>query len=102
MSGCLHELPDQLSIMRGLTKWGRPASMRRAEAPGLINEAFRACCPGRRPSGRTGMRQWNTWCAQGGRVELIGTGGRGPIPARSTKTPSENVPPSFWAARSIR
>ncbi|MBX9943832.1 MAG: acetolactate synthase [Reyranella sp.] len=45
--GLLHELPDQLSIMRGLTKWAdrldSPAS-----APGLVNEAFRRLLSGRR------------------------------------------------------
>ena len=28
MSACWHELPDQLSIMRGLTRMGRPHHMR--------------------------------------------------------------------------
>src|SRR3979411_30199 len=43
--GLLHELPDQLSIMRGLTKWA-DRSHAPAEAPGLINEAFRRLLSG--------------------------------------------------------
>src|SRR5499426_2247919 len=45
--GLLHELPDQLAIMRGLTKW---ADRIRApnEAPGQVHEAFRRLLSGRR------------------------------------------------------
>jgi acetolactate synthase-1/2/3 large subunit len=45
--GLLHELPDQLAIMRGLTKWADriPAP---AAAPGLVNEAFRRLLSDRR------------------------------------------------------
>ncbi len=44
--GMLHELPDQLAILRGLTKW---AERIRAphEAPGLVEEAFRHLQSGR-------------------------------------------------------
>ncbi len=45
--GLLHELPDQLGIMRGLTKWADRISAP-AEAPGLLNEAFRRLQSGRR------------------------------------------------------
>lgn len=45
--GLLHELPDQLSIMRGLTKWADRISSP-GEAPGLVNEAFRRLLSGRR------------------------------------------------------
>ena len=45
--GLLHELPDQLGIMRGLTKWADRITAP-AEAPGLINEAFRRLLSGRR------------------------------------------------------
>ena len=45
--GLLHELPDQLSIMRGLTKWADRISSP-AAAPGLVNEAFRRLLSGRR------------------------------------------------------
>jgi acetolactate synthase-1/2/3 large subunit len=44
--GLLHELPDQLSIMRGLTKWADRINAP-AEAPGLVNEAFRRLLSGR-------------------------------------------------------
>lgn len=45
--GLLHELPDQLGIMRGLTKWADRITSP-AEAPGLVNEAFRRLLSGRR------------------------------------------------------
>ena len=45
--GLLHELPDQLSIMRGLTKWADRITTP-ASAPGLVNEAFRRLLSGRR------------------------------------------------------
>jgi len=45
--GLLHELPDQLAIMRGLTKWADRINTP-AEAPGLVNEAFRRLLSGRR------------------------------------------------------
>ncbi|WIM13884.1 thiamine pyrophosphate-dependent enzyme [Enhydrobacter sp.] len=45
--GLLHELPDQLSIMRGLTKWADRITSP-GEAPGLVNEAFRRLLSGRR------------------------------------------------------
>jgi len=45
--GLLHELPDQLTIMRGLTKWADRITSP-AEAPGLLNEAFRRLLSGRR------------------------------------------------------
>lgn len=45
--GLLHELPDQLGIMRGLTKWADRITSP-AAAPGLVNEAFRRVLSGRR------------------------------------------------------
>ena len=45
--GLLHELPDQLAIMRGLTKWADRITSP-GEAPGLVNEAFRRLLSGRR------------------------------------------------------
>lgn len=45
--GLLHELPDQLAIMRGLTKWADRITAP-AEAPGLVHEAFRRTLSGRR------------------------------------------------------
>lgn len=49
--GLLHEIPDQLGVLRSLTKWAE-----RIEAPGrvpgLVNEAFRQMYTGRpRPTG---------------------------------------------------
>lgn len=44
--GLLHELPDQLAITRGLTKWADRIQAP-AEAPGLVNEAFRRLLSGR-------------------------------------------------------
>ena len=96
--GLLHELPDQLAIMRGLTKWADRIHAP-AEAPGLINEAFRRLLSGRRRP--VGLEcAMDTW-ARKAPVELIGDAGRRPIPARSTKTPS-SARPSCWAARSVR
>jgi acetolactate synthase I/II/III large subunit len=44
--GHLHELPDQLATLRGLTKW--VARIERAsDAPGVIDEAFRQMLSGR-------------------------------------------------------
>jgi acetolactate synthase-1/2/3 large subunit len=45
--GLLHELPDQLGIMRGLTKWADRITSP-GEAPGFVNEAFRRMLSGRK------------------------------------------------------
>jgi len=45
--GLLHELPDQIGIMRGLTKWADRINAPN-QAPGLVNEAFRRLLSGRR------------------------------------------------------
>jgi acetolactate synthase I/II/III large subunit len=68
--GLLHELPDQLSIMRGLTKWADRIHAP-AEAPGLVNEAFRRLLSGRRrPVGlECAMDTWGRRAP----VELIAT-----------------------------
>ncbi|MCF8531544.1 MAG: acetolactate synthase [Reyranella sp.] len=68
--GLLHELPDQLSIMRGLTKWADRLRSP-AEAPGMVNEAFRRLISGRqRPVGlECAMDTW----ARRAPVELINT-----------------------------
>ena len=44
--GHLHELPDQLGTMRSLVKWAARIE-RAADAPGVINEAFRQMLSGR-------------------------------------------------------
>ena len=68
--GLLHELPDQLAIMRGLTKWADRIPSP-AGAPGLVNEAFRRMLSGRqRPVGlECAMDTW----ARRAPVELIAT-----------------------------
>jgi acetolactate synthase-1/2/3 large subunit len=68
--GLLHELPDQLAIMRGLTKWADRIPSP-AAAPGLVNEAFRRLLSGRqRPVGlECAMDTW----ARRAPVELIAT-----------------------------
>lgn len=67
--GLLHELPDQLAIMRGLTKWADRISSP-AAAPALINEAFRRLLSGRqRPVGLECAL--DTW-ARRAPVELMG------------------------------
>lgn len=68
--GLLHELPDQLAIMRGLTKWA-DRILSPAAAPALINEAFRRLLSGRqRPVALECAL--DTW-ARRAPVELIGT-----------------------------
>ena len=49
--GLLHEIPDQMGIMRSLTKWSARIATP-AEAPALVNDAFRHLLSGRpRPVG---------------------------------------------------
>ena len=49
--GLLHEIPDQLAIMRGLTKWSARVE-HPSDAPGLVAEAFAQLHSGRpRPVG---------------------------------------------------
>jgi len=68
--GLLHELPDQLAIMRGLTKWADRIPSP-AAAPGLVNEAFRRLLSGRRRPVALECAM-DTW-ARRAPVELIGT-----------------------------
>ena len=44
--GHLHELPDQLGTLRSLTKWAARIE-RAADAPGIVDEAFRQMLSGR-------------------------------------------------------
>jgi len=44
--GMLHEIPDQLAILRGLTKWAARIE-HPAQTPALVNEAFRHLYTGR-------------------------------------------------------
>jgi acetolactate synthase-1/2/3 large subunit len=49
--GLLHEIPDQMGVMRSLTKWSARISAP-AEAPAMVNDAFRHLLSGRqRPVG---------------------------------------------------
>ena len=68
--GLLHELPDQLAIMRGLTKWADRIPSPSA-GPGLVNEAFRRLLSGRRRPVALECAM-DTW-ARRAPVELIGT-----------------------------
>ncbi|MBV8190469.1 MAG: hypothetical protein JO339_24715 [Alphaproteobacteria bacterium] len=68
--GLLHELPDQLAIMRGLTKWADRIHAPN-EAPGLVNEAFRRLLSGRRRPVALECAM-DTW-ARKAPVELIAT-----------------------------
>jgi acetolactate synthase-1/2/3 large subunit len=68
--GLLHELPDQLAIMRGLTKWADRIHSPSA-APGQVNEAFRRLLSGRRRPVALECAM-DTW-ARRAPVELIGT-----------------------------
>jgi acetolactate synthase-1/2/3 large subunit len=68
--GLLHELPDQLAIMRGLTKWADRIPSPSA-APGLVNEAFRRLLSGRRRPVALECAM-DTW-ARRAPVELIAT-----------------------------
>ncbi|MBI3371045.1 MAG: hypothetical protein HY017_04695 [Betaproteobacteria bacterium] len=44
--GILHELPDQLAILRGLTKWAERIN-HPAQAPAIVGEAFKQLTTGR-------------------------------------------------------
>lgn len=44
--GILHELPDQLATLRGLTKWSERIN-HPSEAPGVVGEAFKQLASGR-------------------------------------------------------
>ena len=44
--GMLHEIPEQLNVLRGLTKWA--ARIEKPEqVPALVDEAFHQCCDSR-------------------------------------------------------
>ncbi|SJZ49008.1 acetolactate synthase-1/2/3 large subunit [Enhydrobacter aerosaccus] len=76
--GLLHELPDQLAIMRGLTKWADRVTSP-ASAPALMNEAFRRLLSGRRRPVALECAM-DTW-ARKAPVELPSTpAGRDPCP----------------------
>jgi len=61
--GHLHELPDQLATLRTLTKWSARIE-RPAEAPEIVNEAFRQMLSGR-PGPVAVEMAWDTMAASG-------------------------------------
>jgi acetolactate synthase I/II/III large subunit len=67
--GHLHELPDQLATLRTLTKWSARIE-RPADAPEVINEAFRQMLSGRPGSVAVEMA-WDTM-ASSAHVEPLG------------------------------
>jgi acetolactate synthase-1/2/3 large subunit len=67
--GHLHELPDQLATLRSLVKWAARIE-RPADAPGILNEAFRQMLSGR-PGPVAVEMAWDTM-ASSGFVELLG------------------------------
>jgi len=81
--GHLHELPDQLATLRSLTKWAARIE-RPADAPAVLNEAFRQMLSGR-PGAVAVEMAWDTMAARG-HVELLGAAAISEAPAPS---PSE-------------
>jgi len=80
--GHLHELPDQLATLRSLTKWAARIE-RPADAPAILNEAFRQMLSGR-PGAVAVEMAWDTM-ASVGHVEPLGAAAipRAPAPAPS-------------------
>ncbi|MBO0740172.1 MAG: hypothetical protein J2P51_01940 [Hyphomicrobiaceae bacterium] len=81
--GHLHELPDQLATLRSLTKWATRIE-RSADAPAVLNEAFRQMLSGR-PGAVAVEMAWDTMAAVG-HVEPLGAAA---IPRAPAPSPSE-------------
>ena len=81
--GHLHELPDQLATLRSLTKWAARIE-RPADAPAILNEAFRQMLSGR-PGAVAVEMAWDTM-ASVGHVEPLGAAA---IPRAPAPSPSE-------------
>jgi len=81
--GHLHELPDQLATLRSLTKWAARIE-RPADAPAVLNEAFRQMLSGR-PGAVAVEMAWDTM-ASVGHVEPLGAA---TIPRAPAPSPSE-------------
>ena len=79
--GHLHELPDQLGTLRTLVKWAARIE-RPAEAPAIVNEAFRQMLSGR-PGPVAIEMAWDTM-ASSGLVELLGAAAIPEPPAPSS------------------
>jgi acetolactate synthase I/II/III large subunit len=81
--GHLHELPDQLATLRSLTKWAARIE-RPADAPAIVNEAFRQMLSGR-PGAVAVEMAWDTM-ASVGHVEPLGAAA---IPRAPAPSPAE-------------
>jgi acetolactate synthase-1/2/3 large subunit len=81
--GHLHELPDQLATLRSLTKWAARIE-RPADAPAVLNEAFRQMLSGR-PGAVAVEMAWDTM-ASVGYVEPLGAAA---IPKAPSPSPTE-------------
>jgi acetolactate synthase-1/2/3 large subunit len=88
--GHLHELPDQLATLRTLTKWAARIE-RPADAPEIVNEAFRQMLSGR-PGPVAIEMAWDTM-ASSGQVE--------PLPAAVVTKPTPPSPLEVEAAARI-
>lgn len=88
--GHLHELPDQLSTLRTLTKWSARIE-RPADAPEIVNEAFRQMLSGR-PGPVAVEMAWDTMASRG-HVE--------PLPAAVVPPPAAPSPLEVEAAAKL-
>src|SRR5262249_48318805 len=79
--GHLHELPDQLATLRSLTKWAARIE-RPADAPAVLNEAFRQMLSGR-PGAVAVEMAWDSM-ASVGHIEPLGAATIPRAPAPST------------------
>src|SRR4051812_40535221 len=87
--GHLHELPDQLATLRSLTKWAARIE-RPADAPAIMNEAFRQMLSGR-PGAVAVEMAWDTM-ASSAHVEPLGA-------AAVPKAPPPSPPEGDAAAK---
>lgn len=81
--GHLHELPDQLGLLRSLTKWAARIE-RAADAPSILNEAFRQMLSGR-PGPVAIEMAWDTMAQTGFVMPLPGA----EMPAALPPAPQE-------------
>ena len=80
--GYLHEIPDQLGVMRSLTKWAARIDAPQ-DAPGLVDEAFRQMQSGRpRPAGLECAV--DVWPRKGEVSEMVAAAGSKPALDRDT------------------
>ena len=88
--GHLHELPDQLATLRSLTKWSMRIE-RPADAPEIVNEAFRQMLSGR--PGPVAIEM--AWDVMASRAPVR------PLPAAEIPAPSPAAPEEIAAAARI-